>query len=110
MDELKVHIRHVILWEFKDNKNATETAEKICNVYGQDVITTRQVRNWFAKFRSGDISLKVEPKPEQSSDIDEDAFKELVESNPRKSTRELALELNTSQSTICRQLKKDRKK
>ena len=106
MDELKVHIRHVMLWEFKNKKNATETAKKICNVYGQDIITDRQVRNWFAKFRSGDMSLKDERRPGRSSDLDEDALRELLESNPRKSTRELALVLNASQSTICRHLKK----
>ena len=43
MEKLKVHIRHVMLWEFKNNKNATETAQKISCVYGQDVITKRQV-------------------------------------------------------------------
>ena len=106
MEDLKVHIRHVMLWEFKNNKNATETAKKICSVYGQGVITDRQVRNWFSKFRSGDTSLRDEPRPGRSSDLDQDALRELVECNPRKSTRELALDLNTSQSTICRHLKK----
>ena len=39
MEELKVHIWHVILWEFKNNKNVIETATKISSVYGQDIIT-----------------------------------------------------------------------
>ena len=39
MEELKVHIQHVMLWEFKNNKNATRTAKKICSVYGQGDIT-----------------------------------------------------------------------
>ena len=39
MKELKVHIWHVMLWEFKDIKNATETAKNICSVYGRIVIT-----------------------------------------------------------------------
>ena len=34
MDELKVHIRRVNLWEFKSNKNATETLKEISSVYG----------------------------------------------------------------------------
>ena len=45
MEELKVHIRHVMLWRFKNNKNTTETAKKILSVYYQGVITDRQVRN-----------------------------------------------------------------
>jgi len=34
MEGLKVHIRQVMLWEFKQRKNATETAEKyaVCMV------------------------------------------------------------------------------
>ena len=44
MEELKVHIQQVILWEF-NNKNATERTKKICCVYGQGVITDHQVWN-----------------------------------------------------------------
>ena len=33
MEELKVHIQHIILWKFKNNKNNTETAKKIPRVY-----------------------------------------------------------------------------
>ena len=32
MEELKVHIWHVMLREFKNNKGITETAKKICNI------------------------------------------------------------------------------
>ena len=34
MDEMKVHIQLVTLLEIKKNKIATETAKKICSVYG----------------------------------------------------------------------------
>ena len=42
MDELKRQIWHVILWEFRKNKNDTEIAKKICSVYYQGVITDCQ--------------------------------------------------------------------
>ena len=34
MGKVKEHIGHVMLCKFKNNKNAIETAKKICSVYG----------------------------------------------------------------------------
>ena len=92
------------IWTFKNNINATETAKKNSNayVYVLSVITDHKVPNWFSKFPSEDTSLRDEPRLGRSSDLDEDILRELVECNPRKSSRELAFELNTSQSTIYR--------
>ena len=70
MEGLKVHIRQVILWEFKQGNNAKGTAEIICSVYGESTITDRALRNWFVEFRSGDTSLKDEPRPGRSLDFD----------------------------------------
>ena len=75
-------------------------------MYGEGTITDRAVRNCFVKFRSGDTSLKNEPRPGCSLDFDAEALKSLVECNACQSTRELADKLNTSQSTICRHLEK----
>ena len=74
------------MWEFMNNKNATETAKKINSVYDQDVITDHQVCNWFSKFHSGNKLLRDEPRPGCSSDIDQDALRELLECNQYKST------------------------
>ena len=57
--------------------------------------------NWFSKFHSHDMSLWDEPRPGKLSDLDQDVLRGLVEYNPWKSTPELALDLNTSQSIIC---------
>ena len=77
-------------------KNATETAEKICSVYGEVTITDRAVWNWFVKFRSGETLLNDKPRPGRSSEFDAEALKSLVECNARQSTRELSDTLNTS--------------
>ena len=57
-----------MLWEFKNNKNTTETVKKICSIYGQGVNADCQVQNWFSKFHSGHMSLRDESRPECSSD------------------------------------------
>ena len=103
MDEQKVLIEHVILKEFKNNKNATETIKNFSVHYWLPS------PNRFSKFRSGDTCLRDETKPRRSLDHDQDTLRELVEWNLCNSTRKLARELNTSESTICRHLKKIRK-
>ena len=88
------------LWEFIQENGVAETARKICSIYGQDIITNQLARNWFTKFRSGDLTFENKPKPEHSLDIDEDALRTFIKNNPRiknnLSTGELAKELNTS--------------
>ena len=74
MEKLKVYIRHVLLWELKNSKNATKTVQTICRIYGLDVITDSQVQNRFLKFHSGDISMRDEPRLGCSSDLYQDAF------------------------------------
>lgn len=75
-------------------------------MYGEGMITDRAVRNWFLKFRSGDVTLKDEPRGSRPSDFDDDILKSILEQNPRQTTRELAEKLNTSQSTVFRHLEK----
>ena len=40
-----MHIWLEMLWDFKNNKNATETTKKICSIYGQDVITETETKS-----------------------------------------------------------------
>ena len=96
MEELKLHIWHVMVWEFKNNKNAIEIVKKILSVYGQGVITDHQVWKWFSKFCSSDMSLRDEPRIECSSDLNQNALRESVKWNLDKSTQKLALDLNIS--------------
>ena len=109
MDKLKLHIWYLMLWEFKNNKTTPKTAKKISSVYNQGVIVNHQVQNWLSKFCSGNTSLREKPRTGHSSDLDQESLRELVKYNPCKSTWELALDLNTCQSTICNHLKNMRK-
>ncbi|XP_029053578.2 histone-lysine N-methyltransferase SETMAR-like [Osmia bicornis bicornis] len=106
MEKSKQHIRHIMLWEFQNGSNAANTAKKICDDIGEGVVSERTLRNWFAKFRSGDTSFQDEPKPGRSTDVDDNVLKVLVKQNPRQTTRKLADKMRTSQSTICRHLEK----
>ena len=54
--------RSIFLYEFKLNLSVAETARKIKEAFGNDSVNERTVRRWFAKFRSGDFSLKMSPE------------------------------------------------
>ena len=105
MVKLKVHIRHVMLWEFNNKTNA-ETAKQIYCVYDEHVITDCQFTKTFSKFRSGDSTLIDKPRPGCPSNSDQHIWRELMECNSSQSSQELALDLSTSLSTICRCLRK----
>ncbi|XP_043485383.1 histone-lysine N-methyltransferase SETMAR-like [Polistes fuscatus] len=89
-----------MLWEFKQGNSAKTTDEKICRVYGEGLITDRAVRNWFVKFRSGDMTLKDKPKSGRPSNFNDNLLKAVLEQNPRQLTRYIVERLNTSQSTV----------
>ena len=98
MDEIKDHPRNVMFWEFRNNKNATETAKIFPCVHDQGVGTDCYVRNCFSQLPSGVTSWRDVHRPGNLSDLDQDPLRELLESNPPKSTREKAVYLNTLSS------------
>ena len=55
MEEKKQHFQHIMLYYFKEGKNATETHKNICAVYG-GVVTDRMCQKWFVKFCAGRCS------------------------------------------------------
>ena len=59
--------RPTFLYEFKLSQSAAETTRKIKQVFGNDGVNERTVRRWFAKFRSGDFSLKDDPRSGRST-------------------------------------------
>ena len=50
MEELKVHIWHVMVWEFKNNKNAAETAWKFVVFIAYVSLLTTKLETGFQSF------------------------------------------------------------
>jgi len=40
---------------YKNGKNATRAAKKICGVYGYDAVSVRLAQSWFKRFQSGNF-------------------------------------------------------
>ena len=58
MEELKVHIQHAILWEFKNYKNDIDTVKYILIFMAKVSLLAAKFKTDLFKFRCGDTSLR----------------------------------------------------
>ena len=78
-----------MLFYFRKGENAAQVAKKLRNVYGEEALKDRQCRNWFDKFRSGDFSLKEDPRSGRPNEVDDDQIKAIIESDRHVTVREI---------------------
>jgi [histone H3]-lysine36 N-dimethyltransferase SETMAR len=100
----KHEIRIILLHEFKLGHSAAEATRNINSAWGNDTVADRTARRWFQQFSDGDFNLEDSEGRGRDPKLDDDQLKELVESDPRQSTRELAKTLNVDHSTVLRHL------
>ncbi|CAF5077620.1 unnamed protein product, partial [Rotaria sp. Silwood1] len=106
MSEIPIHFRHCILYELQLGNNASAAARNICAALGEDAVADRTRRDWFNRFREGDMSLEDRPRSGCPLESDIERLKVLIEDNPRLTTHELSAMLGCDQSTIDRHLHK----
>lgn len=96
----QAHIRQIILFYFNKGKTANHAQKKICEVYGDGVVSVRTCQKFFANFRAGDFSLKDAPQSGSPVEADGDEIKKLLENNQRYTTQEIASIVKTSSSSV----------
>ena len=99
MEEKKQHFQHIMLYYFKEDKNATETQKKICVVYGESAVTDGTCQKRFAKFCAGVFSLDDAPQLGRPVEVDSDQIKTLIENNRHYTRQEIADILKISKSS-----------
>jgi hypothetical protein len=100
----KVHMHHIMLYEFRRGTTATQTVKNICEVYGEGAVKITLCQIWFDKFRSGDFGLDDSVRTGRLKVIDEDELQAIIASNYWITTLELAVEMNVSQTCIVEAL------
>ncbi|GFU82615.1 histone-lysine N-methyltransferase SETMAR [Trichonephila clavipes] len=105
MENQKGHFRHILLFYFRKGKNASQAHKQLCAVYGNEALNERQCQNWFAKFRSGDFSLKDEKRSGRPVEVDDDLINAIIDSDRHSTTREIAEKLHVSHTCIENHLK-----
>ena len=106
MSEMRIHFRHLKLYEFRKGSFVTIATKNICAVYGENALSSRTCRKWFQRFRAGNFCLEDEERSGRPPQTDEDKIRNLVEKSPSLTVREMSNILNIPKTTIYRCLKK----
>ena len=71
---------------------------------GQGVLSIRTAQHWFDRFRNGNYELDDQPRSGRPPEVDKDLLKQLIEQDPRLTTRCLAEQLACSHVAVERHL------
>jgi histone-lysine N-methyltransferase SETMAR len=105
--EMKIshkELRVLLLHEFRLGHKAKEAASNICRTMGKDVVSIRTAQRWFNRFKNGEFELDDQPHPIRSLEVDLDVLQQLIEEDPRLTTRCLAERLGCSHTTVEKHL------
>lgn len=100
----KEQIRTLLLYHFKSQHNATKAHDLICKAFGKTTVSRKTCYNFYKRFMDGDFSLQDEPRPGRDSTIDDEVLLQLIEDDPKLTTRELAQQLGCCHTTIVNHL------
>jgi histone-lysine N-methyltransferase SETMAR len=101
--EMKIsrrELRVLLLHEFRLGRKATEATSNICSTMGKDALSIRTAQHWFHRFKNGNFELDNLPHTGRPLPVDMDTLKQLIEEDPRLTTRCLAERLGCSHITV----------
>ena len=100
MSEISEKIRYVLQFHYEKGKKAAQARKKICDVYGQDALSNATACRLFARFRSGNFSVKNAPRCGRPITEKVDEIIQMVHQDRHISSHEVARELNIHHSTV----------
>ena len=89
-----------MLYEFKLGSNAAAAERKICQAFGEGVVTTRKVQWWFNKFKDGDEKLEDATRAGRPTQVPNEELQAAIEENSGQACEELGLQFSVSGETI----------
>jgi len=88
-------------YHFHEGLYTTETARRICEVYGPE----RMIQKWFERFRVGNFSVKHAERSDRPRTVDTDKIITLVDANPHPTVRKFQENLVMSHGSIVARLR-----
>uniref|UniRef100_A0A8R1DM43 HTH_48 domain-containing protein n=1 Tax=Caenorhabditis japonica TaxID=281687 RepID=A0A8R1DM43_CAEJA len=103
-DLSRPQLRLIIFYEWSCGTPAAETVTKIGKVFGETTVTDRTVRNWFARFQSGEKCFEDNDRCGRPTALNNDLLRDAVKERPDVNMRELETLLGCSHQTISNHL------
>ena len=97
-------LRVLLLHEFRLGRKATEAARNIRSRMGKDVLSIRTAQRWFNQFNECNFELDDLPHSGRPLEVNIDVLKQLIEEEPRLTSRFLAERLGCSHVTVEKHL------
>lgn len=104
MENDKLHIRHCMLFLFHQMKTSAEATRIICQTYGDKTIAESSCREWFRRFRTGDMRLADKERSGRPQEMKSDNLEALLQEDCTQSCAELSRRLHVSRTTVLRRL------
>ena len=83
----------LLLHEVRLGRKVTKATSNLCDTMGQDVLSVRTAQRWFDRFKNGNFELDDSPHTRRSLQVELGLLKQLIEEDPRLTTRCLAQRL-----------------
>lgn len=93
-------IRLLLFHEFRLGHSAKKATENICISMGQKTVSYDTAKVWFKSFRKGRFDLDDEPHARRPPEVDIEHLMDLIEDDPRLTSRSLAVEFECSHTAI----------